>query len=142
MPRRRVSESKNNTVETGIEFCSETGERLDDIRYDTRELIRKSQCKNTWAQGVVKALFENEPTKNNLKHTAESILSNLHSRASEPERKFENENYMSENFHQLEKRTKKIKIRKVKKKVESQIDPQLRNAIESILDEKLLKYSS
>ena len=137
MPRIRVSVSKNRIVETGIEFCSETGERLDDIRYDTRELIRKSQCKNTWAQGVVKALFENEPTKNNLKHTAESILSNLHSRASEPERKFENENYMSENFHQLEKRSKKIKIRKVKKKVEPKIDPQLRNAIESILDEKI-----
>ena len=137
MPRIRVSESKNHTIETGIEFCSETGERLDDIRYDTRELIRKSQCKNTWAQGVVKALFETEPTKNNLKHTAESILSNLHSRASEPVSKFETETYMSENFHQLEKRTKKIKIRKVKKKIEEKIDPQLRNAIESILDEKI-----
>ena len=120
-----------------MNFVQKQEKRLDDVRYDTRELIRKSQCKNTWAQGVVKALFDNEPTKNNLKHTAESILSNLHSRASEPERKFENENYMSENFHQLEKRTKKIKIRKVKKKVESQIDPQLRNAIESILDEKI-----
>ena len=33
MPRIRVSESKNHTIETGIEFCSETGERLDDIPY-------------------------------------------------------------------------------------------------------------
>ena len=136
MPRRRVSENKNGTIDTGIEFCSETGERLDDIRYDARELIRKSQCKNTWAQGVVKALFETEPKNKNLKHTAESILSNLHSRASQSGDKFENEAYMSENFHKLEERSKKIKIRKVKKNIESQIDPQLRSAIESILDEK------
>ena len=138
MPRRRVSVNKNNTIKTGIEFCSETGERLDDVRYDTRELIRKSQCKNTWAQGVVKALFENEPNNQNLKHTAESILSNLHSRASESGQNSKKDLLMPENFHQLEKRTKKIKIRKVKKESKSVIEPKLKtNAIEFILDGKI-----
>ena len=82
MPRRSVSESKEEKFETGIGFCSETGERLDDVRYNTRELIRASTCKNTWAQGVVRALFENDIEQNeNLKHSAETVLSNLHERA-------------------------------------------------------------
>ncbi|MBK00745.1 MAG: hypothetical protein CMB48_07365 [Euryarchaeota archaeon] len=138
MPRGRVSENKNDVIKTGIAFCSETGERLDKVRYNTKDLIRKSQCKNTWAQGVVKALFENEPSNQNLKHTAESILSNLHSRASESESFPEKETALPENFAQLEKRTKKIKIRKVKKDAKKpEIDQNLMNVIESIIDEKI-----
>ena len=138
MPRGRVSENKNDAIKTGIAFCPETGERLDNVRYNTRDLIRKSQCKNTWAQGVVKALFENEPSNQNLKHTAESILSNLHSRASESEAFSEKETFLSENFTPLEKRTKKIKIRKVKKDTKNlEFDQNLKSVIESIIDEKI-----
>jgi len=139
MPRRRVSENKEETIKTGIAFCSETGERLDNVRYNTRDLIRKSQCKNTWAQGVVKALFENEPEYNdNLKHSAETVLSNLHSRANDREKITELEHLMPDNFSQLEKRTKRIKVRKVKKNVEmKKVDPKLRSVIESIIDEKI-----
>ena len=138
MPRR-VSENKEETIKTGIAFCSETGERLDDVRYNTRDLIRKSQCKNTWAQGVVKALFENEPEYDDtLKHSAETVLSNLHSRANEIGKTTEFEHLMPDNFSQLEKRTKRIKVRKVKKNVEkSKVDPKLRSVIESIIDEKI-----
>tara|TARA_Y100001968_G_C18944710_1_gene520398 strand:+ start:106 stop:531 length:426 start_codon:yes stop_codon:yes gene_type:complete len=138
MPRGRVSENKNDTIKIGIAFCPETGERLDNVRYNTRDLIRKSQCKNTWAQGVVKALFENEPSNQNLKHTAESILSNLHSRASESEAFSEKETFLPENFTPLEKRTKKIKIRKVKKDTKNiEFDQNLKSVIESIIDEKI-----
>ncbi len=139
MPRRRVSENKEETIKTGIAFCSETGERLDNVRYNTRDLIRKSQCKNTWAQGVVKALFENEPEYNdNLKHSAESVLFNLHTRASDVEKKTEIEHLMPDNFSQLEKRTKRIKVRKVKKNIgKTEVDPKLRSVIESIIDEKI-----
>ena len=138
MPRR-FSENKEKTIETGIAFCPETGERLDNVRYNTRDLIRKSQCKNTWAQGVVKALFENEPEyDNSLKHSAESVLSNLHNRASEFENIDEQQHYLSNNFSQLEKRTKRIKVRKVKKNPEkNELDPKLRSVIESIIDEKI-----
>ena len=138
MPRR-FSENKENIIKTGIAFCPETGERLDNVRYNTRDLIRKSQCKNTWAQGVVKALFENEPEyENSLKHSAESVLSNLHTRASEFENRSEKQAFMPENFSQLEKRTKQIKVRKVKKNVEeTKLDPKLRSVIESIIDEKI-----
>ena len=138
MPRR-FSENKEKTIETGIAFCPETGERLDNVRYNTRDLIRKSQCKNTWAQGVVKALFENEPEyDNSLKHSAESVLSNLHNRASEFENIDEQQHYLPNNFSQLEKRTKRIKVRKVKKNPEkNELDPKLRSVIESIIDEKI-----
>ena len=139
MPRRRVSENKEETIKTGIAFCSETGERLDNVRYNARDLIRKSQCKNTWAQGVVKALFENEPEYNdNLKHSAESVLFNLHGRASETEKRTVKEHHLPDNFSQLEKRTKRIKVRKVKKNLEkTEVDPKLRSVIESIIDEKI-----
>ena len=140
MPRDRVSENKNDIIDTEIAFCSKTGERLDNVRYDTRDLIRKSQCKNTWAQGVVKALFESEPEQSReLKHTAESILSNLHERANEVDMFIESETIdLPTNFSQLEKRTKSVKIRKVKKNVEvKSIDQNLRSVIESIVDEKI-----
>jgi len=138
MPRR-FSENKEKTIETGIAFCPETGERLDNVRYNTRDLIRKSQCKNTWAQGVVKALFENEPEyDNSLKHSAESVLSNLHNRATEFENSEVQQHFASNNFSQLEKRTKRIKVRKVKKNTEKNaFDPKLRSVIESIIDEKI-----
>ena len=138
MPRR-VSENKEETIKTGIAFCSETGERLDNVRYNTRDLIRKSQCKNTWAQGVVKALFENEPEYDDtLKHSAETVLSNLHSRANDIGKTTELESLMPDNFSQLEKRTKRIKVRKVKKNVEkTKVDPKLLSVIESIIDEKI-----
>ena len=140
MPRNRVSENKNDTIDTGIAFCPKTGERLDKVRYNTRDLIRKSKCKNTWAQGVVKALFESEPEHDReLKYTAESVLSNLHERANDAEILIESEVIdLPTNFSQLEKRTKSVKIRKVKRNTEvKNIDQNLRSVIESIIDEKI-----
>ena len=117
MPRRSVSENKDEIFESGIGFCSETGERLDDVRYNTRELIRASTCKNTWAQGVVRALFENDSEQNeNLKHSAETVLSNVHERADKNTRNEDEELNLPSNFATLEKRTKTVKVRKVKKK--------------------------
>ena len=139
MPRSIVSENKNNTIETGVAFCSETGKRLDDVRYDTRELIRNSSSKNTWAQDVVKALFKSESGANeNLKASAESVLSNLHSRANE-KTFFEKESIaLPENFLQLNKRSKTIKVRKVKKQREEPVfDGKLISVIEDIVEEKL-----
>ena len=142
MPRRRVSESKDGVIQTGIAFCSETGKRLDNVRYNTRELIRESNSKNTSAQGVVKALFETEPQKSeNLRISAESVLSNLHERAQDLDHKTEDELNFLGNFAKLEKRSKKVKIRKVKKEnstIEG-LDPKLRTIIESIIDEKIAK---
>ena len=43
------SDNKNKMIETGIAFCSETGKRLDNVRYNPRDLVRSSACKNTWA---------------------------------------------------------------------------------------------
>ena len=139
MPRNRFSESKNKTIKTGVAFCSETGKRLDNVRYDTRELIRNSDCKHTWAQDVVKALFENQSAGNeNLKNTAESVLSNLHSRAKEQPFFESNSPTLPQNFLELEKRSKKIRVKKVKKNTqESDIDSDLRTVIEKIVDERL-----
>ena len=141
MPRRSVSENKDEIFESGIGFCSETGERLDDVRYNTRELIRASTCKNTWAQGVVRALFENDAEQNeNLKHSAETVLSNLHERADKNTTGNEDEEFnLPSNFAKLEKRSKTIKVRKVKKKniAPEEIDSNLISVIESIVDEKI-----
>lgn len=140
MSRNRVSENKNGAIGADIAFCSKTGERIEKVSYDTRDLIRKSQCKNTWAQGVVKALFENEPNHSkDLKNTAESVLFKLHERANEVEKTDDSlVANLPKNFSELEKRTNAIKIRKVKKvKKDQKIDQNLRSVIESIIDEKI-----
>ena len=139
MHRRRVSVNKNKTIKTGVAFCSETGKRLDNVRYDTRELIRNSACKNSWAQDVVKALFNSEfGIDENLKSSAESVLSNLHSRAKENTFFGEKNNDLPKNFSRLEKRSKHVKVRKVKKqKEDSELDGKLLSVIEGIVEEKL-----
>tara|TARA_Y100001980_G_C14556164_1_gene346728 strand:- start:7566 stop:7994 length:429 start_codon:yes stop_codon:yes gene_type:complete len=135
------SDNKNKMIETGIAFCSETGKRLDNVRYNPRDLVRSSACKNTWAQDVVKALFENEAKSyDTLISSAESVLSNLHSRVNkdiEVENKF---GYTPENFYNLEKRSKTTKVRKVKKAITvNNPDGDLVSLIENLIEQKLAK---
>lgn len=135
------SENKDIKIETGVAFCSETGKRLGDIRYDQRDLMRKSSCKNTWAQDVVKALFSTESKSNtNLISSAESVLSNLHKRANQEFIVEKESSVIPENFSKLEKRTRTLKLRKVKKEKNNQLeDNELISIIESIVDKKLAK---
>ena len=135
------SENKDIKIETGVAFCSETGKRLGDIRYDQRDLMRKSSSKNTWAQDVVKALFSTESKSNtNLISSAESVLSNLHKRANQEFIVEKESSVIPENFSKLEKRTRTLKLRKVKKEKNNQLeDNELISIIENIVDKKLAK---